>query len=122
MDSSLISHCHDVHSARTTEQHALMNQHASHVQTITHLCHVNAFQKMTAAQNTAVGSSQVRKECVQYVMMGSIETIVDSVLTVLMVVVSAETMSHAQHAVMTSSFSLQTTHVDHSMNLETSAY
>ena len=113
---------HNVHNARTTAQHALMNQHASLVQTTTLLSHTVAFPNMTAAQNTAIGSSQVRKWCVQYVMMGTSVTTTDNVHHALMTAVSAETMSHAQHAMITSSFSLQTTLVDHSLNLETLAY
>ena len=118
----MTSHCHNVQSARTTAQHALMNQHASLVQTTTHLSHTIVFPIMKAAQNTAVGSSQVRKGCVRYVKMGTSVTTTDNAHHALITAMSAETMSHAQHAMMTSSFSLQTTHVDHSLNLETPAY
>ena len=58
---------------------------------------------------------------VRYAMMGSIVTRVGSVMSVWMAVVNAKTVFHAQHAMMTSSLSHQTTHVDHSLNLEISA-
>ena len=121
LDSSITSQCHNVHSARTTAQHALMNQRASLVQTTTHLSHTIAFLKMTTAQDTVVSSSQVGTEYVQYVMIITSVTTTDNAQHALITAVSAKTMSHAQHAIMTSSFSHQTTHVDHSLNLVLSA-